>query len=279
MNAILSGRSGRALIIEADSLKSFDLNNPSKIVPRQKADLPYLFGEAADLRILENTSLESVERELRDERNFTWGLELTLISLDAELPRDIRKEAIVALEELFATKKTVQRVENVLYAAVLPKTADLKGALELCDTVLTKKFLRRLEKYQPKIFVASQVWESIAIERFGSASDLDELKAIAVREGLFRALVMEQRTALSSAIQKLPNHKEILNEWQRWALPFMKLEVRPKQSASSTLDKTTIKGRIKALKEARNRIAAGKPHKKHKDKRVRKDLQKATHDS
>jgi hypothetical protein len=78
MNAIVSGRSGRALILEGDSLRSFDLDDPSRTVPRRRSDLPYLFGEAADLRIIEDTTIESVECELRKDCNFTWALDLLL---------------------------------------------------------------------------------------------------------------------------------------------------------------------------------------------------------
>lgn len=269
MNAIVSGRSGRALIIEGDSLRSFDVNDPSKIVPRQKADLPYLFGEASDLRILENTSLESVERELRNERNFTWALDLTLISLDAEQPGDIREEGIVALEELIANDKTVEKVENVLYAQVLPDTADLKGALELCDKRKTShEFLWRLHESQPRISAVSCAWESIPTESFVSPESRNEFRAVAVREGLFRKLVLGLPTTITvfrhaasnPSIQKLPNHQRILAEWKYHAQPLLSPNVDP------TPFLTAIKQRIKAIKEARGTVEVKKPLKKRKSK-------------
>lgn len=100
MNAIVSGRSERALLLDGESLKSFELDDPSTIVPRHRSELPYLFGEAADLRTLENTTLESVERELRMDCHFTWALDLALISLDAELEDEIRTDALEDLEQL-----------------------------------------------------------------------------------------------------------------------------------------------------------------------------------
>src|SRR5688572_26362438 len=133
MNAIVSGRSGRALLLDGESLKSFEIDDPSTVVPRRRADLPYLFGEAADLRTLENTTIESVERELRSDCQFTWALDLALISLDSELPDDIRKEALEGLEELLVEQTIVLRLENVLYSKPLPEDADLERALQLCD--------------------------------------------------------------------------------------------------------------------------------------------------
>lgn len=128
-------------------MKSFEIDDPSELVLRRRSDLPYLFGEATDLRIIENTTLESVERELRMDCDFTWALDLTLISLDSELPDDIRKEAIQELEELFAVSLTVFRIESVFYSEPLPEDADLQGALELCDGETFSAvlgFLRRL---------------------------------------------------------------------------------------------------------------------------------------
>ena len=85
MNAIVSGRSGRALIIDGETLKSVEIDDPSTFVPRKRSDLPYLFGDASDLRLVENATTESIVSTLTAECNSTLALDLTLISLDAEL--------------------------------------------------------------------------------------------------------------------------------------------------------------------------------------------------
>jgi hypothetical protein len=283
MNAIVSGRSGRALIIEGDSLKSFDVDDPSKIVPRQKADLPYIFGDAADLRILENTSLESVKRELRNDRNFTCALDLALISLDAELPGEIRQEALVELDELLASDDTLEQVESVLYAEALPEAADLKGAFELCGTAKTSdSFLRRLEEYQPRISTVRHAWESMPMSRFGSAEYRNEFKAVAVREGLFRALVLNvlprtaasRRAVLSPSIQKLQNHEQILRYWQSRTVPIINLRLSRYGESIFTTDRTEMKKRFDALLNARGKRMRGAElyrKRKSKLKRISKD--------
>lgn len=263
MNAIVSGRSGRALIIEGDSLKSFDVNDPSRIVPRQQDEFPYLFGEAADLRILENTNLESVERELRNERNFTWALDLTLIALDGEQARDIRKEAIVELEILLASTRTVEQVESVLYAQALPEAADLKGALEFCEVTKTSLgFLLRLNEYQPRISAFSRAWESIPLEKFESTEYRNEFRMVAVREGLFRELVrglaittiIFRHAASNPSIKKLPNHQHILKEWEHRSQPIISMD----------------KARMKLLMQARAKmVKVGALHRKRKPKHKR----------
>jgi hypothetical protein len=216
MNAILSGRSARALILDGESLKSFDLDDPSKIVPRRQSDLPYLFGEAADLRILENTNIESVERELRMDCHFTWALDLTLISLDSELEDDIRQEALEELDDLFVDDLIIERVENVMYSAPLPDDADLSKALKLCDPMFTaaRNFLERLAQQQLRIATIVSAGEAIPTQS-GS--------------GLL------SRTPLNSSIQQLPDYRQI---WKNDSLEelFMRVvdALRDPQSNAET---------------------------------------------
>lgn len=158
MNAIVSGRSGRALIIEGETLKSIEIDDPSTFVPRKQSDLPYLFGDSADLRVVENTSAGSVVSLLTADFNFTLALDLTLISLDAELESDIRLEALEGLEELFADWKTIERVEHVMYSHPVPDDGDLDGALAICSSELelVSGFLQRLEERQTAITEVDQ---------------------------------------------------------------------------------------------------------------------------
>jgi hypothetical protein len=226
MNAIVSGRSGRALLLDGESLKSFELDDPSTIVPRRRSELPYLFGEAADLRILENTTIESVEHELRMDCHFTWALDLALISLDAELEDDIRTDALEDLEQLLDESTTMRRLESVLYAKPLPEDADLKGALDLCDRQALSNvfgFLRRLEERQPSITSVSHAWEIIPTITFGGQENREVFEHIAVKEGLFHSLAtLDPAASVSTflleagpnpSVQRLPNHQEVLQVW------------------------------------------------------------------
>jgi tetratricopeptide (TPR) repeat protein len=225
MNAIVSGRSGRALILDGESLKSFDLDAPSTIVSRHRSDLPYLFGEAADLRTIENTTIESVERELRMDCHFTWALDLALISLDAEIEDDIRSDALEDLEQLLAESATRQRLENVLYSKPLPEDAD-KGALDHCDPQalsIVFGFLKRLEERQPSILSVHHAWEIIPTRTFGGQENRETFEHVAVKEGLFHSLAtldtvasissFQLKAGLTPSIQRLPNHRQVLLAW------------------------------------------------------------------
>jgi tetratricopeptide (TPR) repeat protein len=227
MDAVISGRAGRALLLGKDSLKSFDVDDPSKIVSRQQSDLPYLFGETQDLRAIENTDIESVRQELKHDCEWNWALDLALISLDAELPDDIRKEAIEGLDELLADDRVIVRLENILYARPLPEDGDLAGALRLCDAAHSSNafaLLQRFQEQQPLILEVSAAWDTIPTKTFGDYKQQAEFQYVAVREGLFPALVEVRdgqsttatfflNTGLNASIKQLRNYRQVLQHW------------------------------------------------------------------
>jgi tetratricopeptide (TPR) repeat protein len=236
MDAVISGRAGKALLLDGDFLQSFDVDDPSRLVSRRQSDLPYLFGESQDLRVLENTDLESIRQELQHDCDCNWALDVTLISLDAELPDDIRKEAIEGLNELLDSDRVIERLENILYARPLPDDADLQGALKLADgTPLSKALLQSLEERQPSIVEVSQAWDTIPSKMFGGYEQQAEFHQVAVREGLFRALVIVLETkgaistfilntSLKDSIKQLRNYRQVL---QQWSNPFKQLSDAP----------------------------------------------------
>jgi tetratricopeptide (TPR) repeat protein len=225
MNAIVSGRSGRALIIEGEELKSVDIDEPFTFVSRKRSDLPYLFGDAADLRLLENTTTESVISLLTDDSNFTLALDLTLISLDGEVENDIRREALEGIEELFADSSIMERVEHVMYSHLIPDDGNLDGALDICPSELkvVSEFLLRLNERQPSIARVDEAWAAIPTKTFEGSENRNLFRRTAVKEGLFHALATLDSPAslstfllkagLNDSIRQLPNHRQVIGAW------------------------------------------------------------------
>src|SRR3989442_2595457 len=102
MDALISGITGRALLLDGDSLTSLDVDDPSRRVFRQPSDLPFLFGDATDLRVIEDSDIDAITRQLQRASNSECALDLTLIALDAELSEEIRVEAVEDLEHLLS---------------------------------------------------------------------------------------------------------------------------------------------------------------------------------
>jgi len=242
MHAVISGRAGRALVLDGESLTSFDVDDASNLVPRKPPDLPYLFGESQDLRVIEDSDIESISRELKADSDLNFAVDLTLISLDEELEDDIRKDAIQDLNELLAHDKLSECLENIMFARPLPNDADLAGALKFCDkSRLPNAFalLERLDRCQPLISKVSSAWDVVPSKVFGGHEQESHFRRVAVQRGLFRSLVITLETprkistfllnaGLSNAVKQLPNYRQVL---QVWSAPLRQsgeaLTVRP----------------------------------------------------
>ncbi|MGI9068195.1 MAG: tetratricopeptide repeat protein [Pyrinomonadaceae bacterium] len=231
MDAVISGIAGIALMVEGDSLTSLDVEDLSRPIQRFPSDLPFLFGDARDLRVIENAEIESIASELQKASRVETSLNLSLIALDPDLSIDIRIEALEDLNPLLSDKFVIEHLESILYGRPLPKGADIKGAIECCGTAnspIARSLLKRLSEYQPSICEVSQAWDAIPTNAFGGGEKREEFQRTAVSEGLFRALVLTRETqstvasffvnaSLNRSIQVLSNHRDIL---QRWSAPF-----------------------------------------------------------
>ena len=225
MDAVISGRAGMALLIDGDSLMSFDVDEPETLLPRRHADLRFLFGEATDLQFIEDIDRSRAEQELERAFNENAALDLALIVLDAELPGEVRNEAAEALNDILSDSRIVERLENVLYGRPLPSDADLTGALAASASAPNLLvLLQRLEARQPAIREVCKAWDEIPPEAFGGQEEQAQFQSIAVRDGLFRQLAIEcdgeaqgERLLIDSLrnpdIRKLRNHREILQLW------------------------------------------------------------------
>src|SRR2546430_14434587 len=120
MDAVISGRVGKALLLEGDSLRSFDVDDPGTFVPVRPSDYHLLFGDAPDVQFLEDTDAAAVARALEFEHNCACALDMALISLDPELSTGPRTEAVDALEELPRDQLVLARLGNILDAEPLP---------------------------------------------------------------------------------------------------------------------------------------------------------------
>jgi tetratricopeptide (TPR) repeat protein len=263
MDALISGCAGRALLVDGGSLRSFDVDDPSKLVPRTPADFAYLFGEMQDLRVLENIDIESVRQELKHASDSALALDLVLISLDPDLPDDIRQEAIEGLDELLADARVAERLENILYARPLPEDADLEGALKLCSAGLSSRasdLLQSLKERQSLISEVSDAWDILPSKIFGE--EKTEFQHVAVREGLFRALVLNRESQasvntflmsalLNPSLQVMRNYRQVLQKWadafrQENRTPVIRPEM-DKLIATESLTKTRQRRRRRSI--------------------------------
>ncbi|MGH7455007.1 MAG: RNA polymerase sigma factor, partial [bacterium] len=227
MNAVISGQSGVALLVDGDRLTSIHADTIEERVPRQPADLPFLFGDCSDLQFMKDIAPDEAADHLKRAYHSEEALQLSLILLDPELSQEVRKEAAEALEELLIDDYVSQHVRSVLYAYPLPDRADLVSAIGFCKqgpVTLVWELLNTLHKFQPHILKIRLAWEAIPDATFGSAEARAQYHAAAVRGGAFRDLVMTiangqsvdnflMKILQNPSVKILPELQSILHLW------------------------------------------------------------------
>jgi len=189
-NAIVSGQAKTALLIDGDKFLSFNIDAPEILTHRRESDFRYLFGEATDLRFIENTKQQDVLRELQADYDKTNALDLALMLLDEDISES--KSFIgEALEELLAEENIIVYLESVFYAKPLPPSADIENALNACkdEFFITHKWLADLIENQDRIALVRKVWENIATDVFGNEEKRSNFQSVLVHQGIFRQIV------------------------------------------------------------------------------------------
>jgi len=226
MDALLSAQAGTALLIGGPEFFSIHAGSPGQAIPRRAEEIHLLFGEARDLQVLEGVDRDEVARRLELEADARDALQLSLILLDPESPSEIRSGAAVELDELLGRDECHERLERVLYAHPLPADGDLDGALAHSEgrAPTTHQLLRDFEALQPAISEVRCAWVEVPDRLFESAADRRRFQAAAVREGLFRDLVLIRRDGssidsflvtvlLKPAIRAIRGHREVMLAW------------------------------------------------------------------
>jgi hypothetical protein len=232
MDAVISGRVGKALLLEGDLLRSFDVDDPGTLVPMQPSDYHLLFGDAPDIQFLEDTDASAVARALEFEHNCACALDVALISLDPELSTELRTEAVDTLEELLRDERVLARLENILYAEPLPPAADVRGAVACCEAnraTTVRAMFEILEHHQQAIREVKLAWDAIPLRAFEDEDNREQFKHLVIHEGLFRSLVLARGSRpkverfradspANPAVRKMRRAGEVL---QQWVAPFL----------------------------------------------------------
>ncbi len=231
MQAMISGRAGVALLWDGPQLFSLHLGaSPEEAVSRREWEIPYLLGDARDLRELKGASRKQVVAELALEARQFDALHLALLTLDSDLSEGLREEAAVELEEVLGEDpQFAEFVENVLFSNPLPADGDLPGALRAAQgTEIALQILSDFERHQNQIADAWIAWQGIPDQLFARSEDRQKALNAAVRSGGFRRLagllyqgepvdLLLTESFADPNVQAVAKHREI---WKLWVKPL-----------------------------------------------------------
>ena len=226
MNAMISGCSGVAILVEGQDLFSIDMLHPAP-VPRRAAEVSHLLGERRDLVFLEDVALAEIQRRLVEASDGEDALRMALRLLDSELADDIRADAAEDLEALLSTSGVEEHLERVLFAHPVPIGAGLDGAVAAAHRASATKasaFFQRLLALQPAIEAVCVAWNEIPTDLLATSADRARSQRVMVLEGVFRGLVkaraegsrVDSVIALSlqrPGIKALLGYRALFKEW------------------------------------------------------------------
>ncbi|WBS05141.1 hypothetical protein OU994_13090 [Pseudoduganella sp. SL102] len=222
MNAVISGASGMALLVDAGSFHSFHLKSPDTRRLRQPEEYALLFGGDPSVEFLENVTEEEVLSRLRDAVEIERATRFMLLLLDGAWPTDVRVEAAKKLEDMLDTDKE-QRIKDLLFSLPLPPGESVQSALLLCRGPRVKVLLAELVLSQEAIAETRAAWDAAVMQSPASEPDLLHARALAVRSGLFREMVAftlqrarfdEVRVhARATGFKEIPGWDALLNSW------------------------------------------------------------------
>lgn len=193
MDAIISGRAGRAVVFDGEQWLSVGLDRDAEPRRCSAGDAHILSSDARDLVRVTDTTLEAVRERLSLARDQDDALQLALFTLDGELSIETRREAVRVLQHQLARPELRGFVRDVLFSHPAPASADLAGATKLAVDMLAARvvaLLLAVTQWQPRIEAVWRAWHALAEEgAFGDEDERADTCAAFVRAGMFRALV------------------------------------------------------------------------------------------
>ena len=221
MRAVISGRSGVAILIEGDEIRYIDLERTQEPRACSPRDLRFLLADARDLIFYESDDLDAIRQQLADARASDDALQLALFMIDADLSRDTREAVALDLEELLVHSVVMRFVEGVLYAHPCPRSADLVGALDIAQARSCPRVRCMFEELAETQKEIGETW--LAWERLPSAlfeDDRAQTRVAFVRAGMFRTLAGARRegtqldpSMLAVSVPTVRRARQILEHW------------------------------------------------------------------
>jgi len=191
VKAIVSGRSGTALIFDDERVLSIDVRAPDRIVERNAMDVNHLIDGMTDAELFADITQEQVGERLVVAARREEALAMAHVLLDEEEAADAKRLAAQALDELFQFVEVKQWIEAIVLSRPVPHGFSAAAALRACE-VSSAPVARALfetliqdEKSIERVWVA---WEAIPSRLFEDDRYRENVKAASVRAGLFRRL-------------------------------------------------------------------------------------------
>jgi len=258
VNAVISGLTGRALLIDGEKYSLLDASC-EVVVPVTLSQVVDFLHQAHDGEFINDTTLNLVREQLALAYDKQESLDLFLIVLDQNLSNDIQFEAIDVLETSLKRPEIRTHLLNLFFTRPLPDYTDLSVAIELCliqNANLLSGLIKSIQYHQSRISIAWKYWSLIPKSTFGDEAKRKTIQSVAIKSGVFYAIVLgmsegnlakAESKALSNLKQQ-PNFQQIISNWllhlKNYKHTKPNLEVKQEQFTQEKLYNHKVTGRV-----------------------------------
>ena len=200
----ISGKIGKAIYKKAGRYFSVGVDESDGPYECRPGDLSFFRDCHPEFSIATtpNINLQKIRELLDADRQAHRALTLTISVFDGKLREQTRLLSIEAAEELLQDQTVYTFVRNRFLARLLPKSADLDGALALSKNLNTPKINQLYKEAlasQKAIAVVLEVWKTVAATFFDDEEQI-EAENVFIEMGVFAEMVT---AVVSNDIQKL----------------------------------------------------------------------------
>jgi len=228
MRALISGQASTAVLFCDERVYSVTLDAPENRREREEWEILWLFADTTDVEQVECEDEPKVLQTLELAWEKDRSLQLIIILLDSKEDIELRLSAATCLDPFLENSSVREFVENRMYSAPLPSSADLAGAIHQCSESklqFVTALLLALDEDQVAINQRVSAWEALPTSLFGGSAEKVAFHSDAVHFGAFRVFATE-RGRKSWAIVQLLNHPHFRGSataravFKEWAAPF-----------------------------------------------------------
>lgn len=222
MDAIISGLTGSAVLIEGEYYSLLDDTSEGQPVPISTHHIRAFLQNANDAVFVENTSLDAVKAQVSLAYDKQEALDLFLIGLDQNLSDELRREAVKVLEASFNNIGIYTYLQHLFFARPLANNADLTGAISFCNQQATSLAALYQSVRDHHVWI-SMTWEhwNMASSVLNDAAQHEAMQTLAIESGVFYTIVnglaigklSEVKPSILLQLQHLPTARQIISDW------------------------------------------------------------------
>lgn len=193
MDAIISGQAGLMILVRDGATEIFRRGDPKVWPLSSLAEIGRALDGCDDAQLLLDTNEDAAQKTLENlwRRDRSWRL--ALIAIDIDERTDLRVKAVRCLEDFLHDFDITVFLQNILFSAPLPPTADPDFLAKVPHIPLTQALLTLVRLHNENISLYRNAWNALPDSIFAGLDARQRLERTLIESGLFKDLIIATR--------------------------------------------------------------------------------------